>query len=575
MLYLRTGDERNKSNCAEDCAKTWPPLLTAGDALAGEGVTIQVLKSITRDYGSNQVAYNGWPLYYFAGDEAPGDAKGQNTGGVWFVVSIYGGPKQNNAIVKVSEHPDLGTILTDASNRTLYLFTVDERDQPNCLHGCAMAWPPLLTRGDSTAGEGIAGGRLTSVTRDDGSEQITYNGWPLYYYALDQRPGDARGQNSGLIWYVVSTYGGPIQTNAVVKTSDYPGLGTILTEASGRTVYLFNMDEPDKSLCTGGCALAQPPLLTVGDPTADEGVASGRLDSIRREDGYIQVTYDGQPLYYYATDKLPGDIMGQGVGDAWFVVSSGGEAVSIILPTPEEMDHATEIPTVVVPSAGPSPTPLSTSIETPAPIVVPTATSPGEIGLPPTEQVLATIETYAASQFFPSTFIVIKDVPVTLSMTRLHREHVNEFTIQPFVSSRPFASPGRVANLTFTPDQSGQFKMRNVGHFFDADFIVVDSVAAAKALIAQRGLQEFSVIHDFDNGSITPERIVVQKDIPVKVYNLSLAGEGRISIDPFYRANELRIMKGRVITFEFIPNALGEFPIRNGAEAAIGTLVVE
>ena len=127
------------------------PLLTVRDASAGEGVTIDALGSITRDDGSNQVTYNGWPLYYFAGDETPGDAEGQNSGGVWFVVSVYGGPTQDNATVTTSEHPQLGTILTDASGRTLYLFTVDERDKSNCLGGCALAWPPLLTVGDPTA----------------------------------------------------------------------------------------------------------------------------------------------------------------------------------------------------------------------------------------------------------------------------------------------------------------------------------------------------------------------------------------------------------------------------------------
>ena len=240
-LYLLIQDERNQSNCGESCIQTWPPLLTAEAASAGEGLTAQVLNSIRRDDGSNQVTYNGWPLYYFSGDETPGDAKGQNSGGIWFVVSIYGGPKQNNAIVKVSEHPELGAILTDGNNRTLYLFTVDERDKTNCLHGCAMAWPPLVTVGDITADELIADERLDSVTRLDGSEQVTYNGWPLYYYVLDEKPGDAKGQNSGLNWYVVSSYGGPIQNNAVVRTYDHPDLGTILTEASGRTVYLFTL----------------------------------------------------------------------------------------------------------------------------------------------------------------------------------------------------------------------------------------------------------------------------------------------------------------------------------------------
>ena len=205
----------------------------------------------------------------------------------------------------------------------------------------------------------------------------------------------------------------------------------------------------------------------------------------------------------------------------------------------------------------------------------PSPTPPPATGLPVAVQVVATIETYAASQFFPPEYIVVKDVPLTLAMTRLHSEHVNKFSIDPFIFSRPFAQPGELANVIFTPDQSGEFKMRNIGHFFDADFIVVDSVAVARALIAEKGIQEFSLIHDLESGLITPDRIVVQKEIPVKVYNVSLAGEGTVSIDPFYRAAELRVKQRRVISFEFVPNLVGEFPIRDGAETVIGTLVVE
>ena len=175
-LYLFTEDERNQSRCADGCIGTWPPFLTAGKPSAGEGVTLGALGLITRADGSNQVAYNGWPLYYFAGDETAGDAEGQANGGVWFVVSVHGGPKQNSAVVKTSDHPELGVLLTDASGRTLYLFTVDERHISNCLGGCALAWPPLLTIGDPIATAGIADERLSSITRDDGSRQVTFNG---------------------------------------------------------------------------------------------------------------------------------------------------------------------------------------------------------------------------------------------------------------------------------------------------------------------------------------------------------------------------------------------------------------
>ena len=195
--------------------------------------------------------------------------------------------------VKTAKHIDLGTILVDGSGRTLYLFTDDERNTSHCSDGCAKAWPPLLTAGDTSAGEGVTDRVLATVTRDDGSEQVAYNGWPLYYFASDEGPGDAKGQNSAGVWFVVSTSGGPIQSTAIVHTTDHPELGTFLTESSGRTLYLFTVDERNKSNCLGGCALAWPPLLTVGEPAAGEGIASERLATIALEDGSSQVVYNG------------------------------------------------------------------------------------------------------------------------------------------------------------------------------------------------------------------------------------------------------------------------------------------
>jgi len=297
----------------------------------------------------------------------------------------------------------------------------------------------------------------------------------------------------------------------------------------------------------------------VGSPTPREGVPNDRLDNIRREDGYLQVTYNGWPLYYFAPDETPGDTLGQGVGDVWFVVSPAGKAVTLIPPTPGAMDHPPE----TLPPAAP-PTAVVVAEPSPTPLAPRTAL-----------QVIATLENYTASQFFPATVIVIKDVPVNLLMTRLHREHVNKFTIEPFVLGRPFALPGAVANIEFTPDKSGVFKMRNVGHFFEADFIVADSVADAKDLVAQRGIQEFSLIHDFESGSTSPSRIIIQKDIPVRAYNTSLNGDGRVSIEPFYVSQEVNVRRGKISTFEFIPDTAGEFAIRDGNEAVIGILVVE
>ena len=233
---------------------------------------------------------------------------------------------QEAADVVVSQDATLGNILTDPEGNTLYLFTRDERNVSNCSGGCATAWPPLLTTADPVAGEGVNAGRLGTITRSDNSLQVTYNGWPLYYRGTDVNPGDTNGQDIGGVWFVVSTYGGPIQSNAIVMTSESL-LGTILTEASGRTLYLLLRDEASTSSCSGGCARAWLPLLTVAEPAPGNWVKADLLGTITRDDGYIQVTYNGWPLHYYSNDESPGDTNGQNIGGVWFVVSPTGAAI--------------------------------------------------------------------------------------------------------------------------------------------------------------------------------------------------------------------------------------------------------
>ena len=152
---------------------------------------------------------------------------------------------------------------------------------------------------------------------------------------VDDRPGDTNGQNSRDVWYVLSTDSGPIWPSATVQTSEHPELGTILTDASGRTLYLFTPDERDISNCAGGCALAWPPLVTIDEPVAGDGVTGDLLGTAAREGGYTQATYNGWPLYYFVFDEKPGDTNGQNSGDVWFVVTPAGEAGPTEPPAPE------------------------------------------------------------------------------------------------------------------------------------------------------------------------------------------------------------------------------------------------
>lgn len=110
-------------------------------------------------------------------------------------------------VVSTSES-DLGTILTDGEGNTLYLFIPDDRGESVCYDACATTWPPLV--GDVGAAGALDGDLLGTAPRTDGSNQVTYDGWPLYYFAPDAAPGDTTGQGFNDVWFVVSPTGDPI-----------------------------------------------------------------------------------------------------------------------------------------------------------------------------------------------------------------------------------------------------------------------------------------------------------------------------------------------------------------------------
>ncbi len=100
---------------------------------------------------------------------------------------------------------DLGDIITDSEGRTLYLFMPDEQGDPTCYDTCAENWPALTA--EVSAGVGLDAALMGTATRTDGGVQVTYNGWPLYYFAGDSAPGDINGQGVNEIWWVVGADG--------------------------------------------------------------------------------------------------------------------------------------------------------------------------------------------------------------------------------------------------------------------------------------------------------------------------------------------------------------------------------
>ena len=103
-------------------------------------------------------------------------------------------------------------------------------------------------------------------------------------------------------------------------------LGQILTDQDGKTVYRFTPDSAGTSTCTGGCLDNWPPVsLEEGETvTAGDGV-SGEVSTMTREDGTIQVTVNGFPVYFFSGDSAAGDVNGQGIGSKWYVMTADGE----------------------------------------------------------------------------------------------------------------------------------------------------------------------------------------------------------------------------------------------------------
>jgi predicted lipoprotein with Yx(FWY)xxD motif len=111
-----------------------------------------------------------------------------------------------------------------------------------------------------------------------------------------------------------------------VEVALSPGPDPHLVDPDGRSLYLFTLDDERTSTCDGPCAGTWPPLL--GRPLAGEGVDPDLLGNAERSDGSIQVTYAGHPLYRHTGDTAPGDTVGHGFNDVWFLVSPAGDALS-------------------------------------------------------------------------------------------------------------------------------------------------------------------------------------------------------------------------------------------------------
>ncbi|ARF55483.1 SCO0930 family lipoprotein [Streptomyces gilvosporeus] len=280
--------------------------------------TIQPAGQGTSDYGSSGSGSGGGYGGQAGGDDGTAGGKAKQ----WPAAGT----------LALHEAPDLGPVVTDAKGMTLYRFDKDTAKPPmsNCSGACATAWPPVPADGADVPA-GIAKSALGSVTRADGTKQLTIGGWPAYRYAKDTKPGDTKGQGVGGTWNALAADGkkAGAQQTGDVSVFDQPTLGKILVDGQGRTLYRFNKDSawPMKFGCTGSCLDTWKPAKPA-DRSKLGGIPPKLISTVTRPDGTRQLAVKCWPVYWFTGDKQPGDINGQGKMGLWFAVSQDGKKLT-------------------------------------------------------------------------------------------------------------------------------------------------------------------------------------------------------------------------------------------------------
>ena len=220
-LYFFAADVAGDANCSGGCADTWPIFYKETPTLS-TGLKATDFTTITRADGSKQTTFHGWPLYYYKNDARPGDVNGENVGKVWTVAKTnytvmlasrqLVGNDGKSYTFDTKEGTGNSLFLVDSLGRTLYAFAPDKFNKNTYTKADLSnngTWP--LFEKSAIAGEIPSALNKTDfaiiTTAAPGKTQVTYKGWPLYYFGPDQ---GIRGNTKGVsvprpgVWPVVN-----------------------------------------------------------------------------------------------------------------------------------------------------------------------------------------------------------------------------------------------------------------------------------------------------------------------------------------------------------------------------------
>lgn len=206
-LYFFSNDVSGIPTCTAGCEAIWP-LYYSADASTDLNVNAADMGEITRADGRKQSTFKGYPLYYYATDAAVGDIKGDGVGGIWFVAKPdYSLMLANTQLLGLNGKQYTSTYaegtgntkyFTDAMGRTLYSFSPDKNNK-NTFTKADLSnntiWPVYESELKSLPS--IITKDMISVIDVFGKKQMTYKGWPLYYFGQDAKRGENKGSSVG------------------------------------------------------------------------------------------------------------------------------------------------------------------------------------------------------------------------------------------------------------------------------------------------------------------------------------------------------------------------------------------
>ncbi|OOG17862.1 hypothetical protein BWD42_11190 [Sphingobacterium sp. CZ-UAM] len=202
-LYFFSNDTKGASTCTGNCLATWP-IYHNNETSSDMKIDKSLLGEITRADGSKQSTYKGWPLYYYAGDSQSDPVKGDAVNKIWYVAkpdyllmvanAQLVGHDGKNYLGDYTEGTGSTLYLTDDKGRTLYAFNPDKFNKntftkPDFSND--NVWP--IYQMDKGALPSLVKSADISVIDVFGKKQLTFKGWPMYYFGQDQQRGDNKG----------------------------------------------------------------------------------------------------------------------------------------------------------------------------------------------------------------------------------------------------------------------------------------------------------------------------------------------------------------------------------------------